>query len=220
MTRLLRRMLLAPARLFSSAFNTADADMPPHDPAQHTQCPRHGVRESRTRLAQHSVAARQDFRGTRLPSRFYCNRKPPLSASGQHRFTKHPAPIFKKKAPHNHLTPPSILRKLAFLNRWGRGKFVNKLYKKEPSLSGKKLIRTSPSPPSAANICATSCPFKCRPAFTLLLEKTHIFRHLGTGLICPIFGQNKPVPICLLGVLDRDPLPRCRKICAIFAHPH
>lgn len=30
---------------------------------------------------------------------------------------KHPAPIFKTKAPHNHLTPPSILRKLAFLDK-------------------------------------------------------------------------------------------------------
>lgn len=30
---------------------------------------------------------------------------------------KHPAPIFKKKAPHNHLTPPSILRKLAFFDK-------------------------------------------------------------------------------------------------------
>ena len=145
MTRLLRRMLLAPARLFSSAFNTADADMPPHDPARHTQCPRHGVQESRTRLAQHSVAARQDLRGTRLPSLFYCNRKPPLSASGQHRFMKHPAPIFKTKAPHRHLTPPSILavhlektrifRQIGSekLYSWGRGKFVKKLYKKESS---------------------------------------------------------------------------------------
>ena len=92
-------MLSAPARLFPSAFNTADADLPPHDPEQYTQCPRHNVRESRTRLARHSVVARQDFRGTRLPSRFYCNRKPPLSASAPHRFMKHPAPIFKTKAP-------------------------------------------------------------------------------------------------------------------------
>ena len=35
-----------------------------------------------------------------------------------------PPPIFKKKAPHNHLTPPSILRKLAFLNRWGAKNFT------------------------------------------------------------------------------------------------
>ena len=95
-------MLSAPARLFPSAFNSANADLPPHDPEQYTQCPRHNVRdirENRTRLARHSVVARQDFRGTRLHSRFYCNRNPPLSASGQHRFMKHPAPIFKTKAP-------------------------------------------------------------------------------------------------------------------------
>ena len=137
-----------------------------------------------------------------LPSRFYCNRKPPISASGQHRFTKHPAPIFKKKAPHRHLTPPSILRKLAFLNRWGRGKFVKKLYKKVPSpivkflVSGcKKLIRTPPSPPSSLNAPPRSCPSQM-PPFRPLLEKTHVFRQIGTGLFCPKIRQNKPVPNC------------------------
>ena len=215
-------MLLAPARLFSSAFNTADADMPPHDPARHTQCPRHGVRESRTRLAQHSVAVRRGLRGTRLPSLFYCNRKPPRSASGQHRFTKHPAPIFKTKAPHNHLTPPSILRKLAFLNRWGRGKFVKKLYKKVPSpivkflISGcKKLIRT---PPSSLNAPPRSCPSQM-PPFRPLLEKTHVFRQIGTGLFCPKIRQNKPVPKCPKSFrvcINRSSLPTAEKYVQIL----
>ena len=135
-------MLSAPARLFPSAFNTADADMPPHAPARHTHV--RGMMcdsgKNRARLARHSVAARQDLRGTRLHSRFYCNRKPPLSASGRHRFMKHPAPIFKTKAPPrppphrlsrlraliSNIThppffphpPPSALRKLTFLNKW------------------------------------------------------------------------------------------------------
>ncbi len=164
--------------------------------------------EARTRL--HSVAVRRGLRGTLCRSRFYCNRKPPLSASGQHRFTKHPAPIFKKKAPAQpphpavHLEKTRIFRQIGSekLYSWGRGKFVNKLYKKESSqivkflVSGcKKLIRTPPSPPSSSNAPPRSCPSQI-PPFRPLLEKTHIFRHFGTGLICPIFGQNKPVPIC------------------------
>ena len=194
--------------------------------------------EARTRL--HSVAARQDFRGTRLPSRFYCNRKPPLSASGQHRFTKHPAPIFKTKAPalpprtvplalaHPPFTPvaaPFFLRKLTFLNRWGRGKFVKKLYKKVPSpivkflVSGcKKLIRTPPSPPSSSNTPPRSCPSQM-PPFRPLIEKTHIFRHLGTCFICPIFGQNKPVPICPKSFrvcINRSSLPTAEKYVQIL----
>ena len=156
--------------------------MPPHDPARHTQCPRHGVRESRTRLAQHSVAARQDLRGTLCRSLFYCNRKPPLSASSQHRFMKHPAPIFKTKAPAPpphpavHLEKTRIFRQIGSekLYGWGRGKFVKKLYKK-------RII----------------------PDCTLLFEKTHIFEHLGTGLFCPKIEQNKPVPEC--------PVPGCPK---------
>ena len=174
MTRLLRRMLLAPTCLLPICVQHRGCGiairprltcrrMIPHDTRNVRSMMCVALGEARTRL--HSVAARQDLRGTRLPLLFYCNRKPPLSASGQHRFTKHPAPIFKKKALHNHLTPPSILRKLAFLNRWGRGKFVKKLYKKEPSpivkflISGcKKLIRTPPSPPSSLNAPPRSCP--------------------------------------------------------------
>ena len=209
------------------------ADLPPHDPEQYTQCPRHGVRESRTRLARHSVIARQDFRGTRLHLRFYCNRKPPLSASGQHRFMKHPAPIFKMKAPAPpphpavHLEKTRIFRQIGSekLYSWGRGKFVKKLYKKEPSpivkflVSGcKKLIRTSPSPPSSSNTPPRSCPSQM-PPFRPLLEKTHIFRHLGTGFICPIFGQNKPVPKCLKSFrvcINRSSLPTAEKYVQIL----
>ena len=193
MTRLLRRMLLAPARLFSSAFNTADADMPPHDPARQTQCPRHGVRESRTRLAQHSVAARQDLRGTRLHSRFYCNRKPPLSASGQHRFTKHLAPIFKTKAPHRHLTPPSILRKLAFLNRWGRGKFVKKLYKKEPSPSVKNSSAHRPPRPPLQTPLRAHAPRKCR-RFAPSLRKLTFLDTWGRALFVQFLDKISPSP--------------------------
>ncbi len=119
---------------------------------------------NRSRLARHSVAARRGLRGTLRHSRFYCNRKPPLSASGPHRFMKHPAPIFRMKAaaqppcpatPHScspafhpsprHFTlsphrlsiltrslftssrrhpPPFLLRKLTFLDKWGRACFV------------------------------------------------------------------------------------------------
>lgn len=190
--------------------------MLPHDPARHTQCLRHDVRdirENRPRLAQHSVAARQDLRGTLCRSRFYCNRKPPLSASGQHRFTKHPAPIFKKKAPSPpphptvHLEKTRIFRQIGSekLYSWGRGKFVKKLYKKESS----PIVLSSLSKLTFLNRWGRAC-------FVQKLNKTSQSPsvQMFTKQASPRVSKN--FSVCL----NRGILPRDRKKCAKFAHAY
>ena len=88
---------------------------------------------------------------------------------------KHPAPIFRMKAPPR--PPPHHLSRLRA-----------RLSRLAPPFYSLTVSPLDPRPIGSSH-------HRARPT-ALFLEKTHIFRQIGTGLICPKIGQNKPVPKC------------------------